>query len=218
VVAVISVKSKMTLGEIESGVKNLMSVAPLDCKFRANVLVPGTDKPLPAIAKFLVFYSQPESIKSVLPRVGSVVSDAVATSPDLSVRIVKAMTECDPFDGHHPSWEEARRALPRLIATIEPGDANFVQGWGPSNSGPVASSGSSLQRLPWMYRCDSLLTTSLEKLVFLLLREAFRCLASPALSSLSSWGDLDPTTGIRIGSVEEAIEGEGVALVDARLL
>jgi len=222
VVAVVSIKSKMTLPELANGLQNLMSVGPLDYAFRSNWLMPGSNTPLPAIAKFLVFYSQPDSTKSILPRIGSVVSDAITASAEVSKRVAKAMRKCDPFEGQDPNWEEARRAFPRLIATIEPGESNYIQGWGPSytpiqedNPATPRIFGPGLRRLPWMYRCESKITTSLEKLMFLLLRSVSATLGVAAVSTLASWGDLEPTTGMRIGDAEELVEDEGVALVDA---
>jgi hypothetical protein len=219
VVAVVSVKSRMTLAELESGLRNLMSVAALDYGFRSNWAMPGTDKPLPAIAKFLVFYSQPDSTDSVLERIGSVASEIIVKSPEISKPLTKAMIACDPCSSHDPNWEEARRALPRLIATIEPGEANYVQGWGPPDDLLGQSTfGPGLRRIPWMYRCENKNTTSLEKLAYLLLRTVHSTLAYPAISTLASWGDLEPTTGMRIGDAAEMVEADGTALVDASLL
>jgi hypothetical protein len=74
--------------------------------------------------------------------------------------------------------------------------------------------GPGMKRLPWMYRHDCKITSSLEKFVFLLLGAVLDSIDSPSLSTLSAWGDLNPVVGARAGSAEETVEAEGVRLID----
>jgi hypothetical protein len=97
VIAVVSVKSRMSTKEIRQGLKKLMSVAPPDAAFRSNVKLPSTDRALPAIAKFLVFYSQAASTNNVLPTVASTLSDLFATRIDLAHPLVDALRCVDPI-------------------------------------------------------------------------------------------------------------------------
>lgn len=131
VIAVVSVKSKMTTEHLRQGIDNLASVAPLDLTFRKGLTFPATGRLLPAIAKFLLFFSQPDSHNSMLRNGAETVRTAVHRHEDMEAHLVQSMRAVDPFRRQDPMWDEARRVLPRHIAVIEPGPANYVQGWGP---------------------------------------------------------------------------------------
>lgn len=215
VIPVVSVKSKMTTEHLWQGIDNLASVAPLDLTFRKGLTFPATGRLLPAIAKFLLFFSQPDSHNSMLRNGAETVRTAVRRQGDIEGHLVQSMRAVDPFRGQDPMWDEARRVLPRHIAVIEPGPANYVQGWGPPEDQFASKTyGGGMRRVPWLYRHESRLPTAFEKFVYFLLTSVFHWLASPALSLLSAWGDLNPAAGARAGDIEEIIEFEGAALLE----
>jgi len=215
VIAVISVKSTMTLSELKGSLENIMSVVPLDYAYRSTYINKRTGQPLPPISKFIIFYSQPKSLRSILPRIQEYYADFMTQKTEILHPLVEALKKIDPFKGDDPNYIETRRAYPRLITTIEAGKANYVQGWGPPDDIYARNTyGPGMKRLPWMYRHDTKITTALEKFVFLLLSSVAIWLETPAISIISAWGDINPLTGIRIGDVEEIINDEGVPLLD----
>jgi hypothetical protein len=214
VIAVISVKSRMTPQELRHGLENLLSVAALDAKFRRSILT-RNQRRLPAIAKFLVFYSQPQSTENIFPTIQEFYANVLAQRSDLASVIVPPLQRVDPLKLDYENWEEVRRVYPRLITTIEEGPANYTQGWGPpEDTYGQGVYGPNLRRLPFMYRHDTKITTAFEKLIFRLLEVVFYALESTGLSLLSAWGDLNPATGFRSGDVEETVETEGVPLLN----
>ncbi|MDD2467254.1 MAG: hypothetical protein PHI97_24975 [Desulfobulbus sp.] len=214
VIAVISVKSKMTSKELDHGLDNLLSVVPLDLKFR-RFIYPKTGKPMPPIMKFLVFYSQPDSIKAILPRIQNFYANALQLRSDFTASIIPSLQRINPFDVDLEIWDDLRRIYPCLITTIENGGANFFQGWGPPDDiYGQGVYGPGLRRLPYMYRQSTNITTGLEKFMYYLLESIYRVLESPGLSLLSAWGDLNPATGTRGGDPFETLESEGVPLLD----
>jgi hypothetical protein len=216
VIAVISVKSKMTLPELRHGLDNLLSVAQLDINFRHFLLRNGQSLvPVPPISKFLVFYSQPSSTKNILPTIGKLFNRTLAERPELAKSVVPPLQKVNPTSPFDPYWDEVRRVYPRLITTIEPGLANSVQGWGPPAEILAQSSyGPGMRRLPYMYRHDTKLTTAFEKLIFQLLSSVYRTLRTSGISLVSAWGDFNPKTGVRSGDAEEIVEGDAVPLLD----
>lgn len=225
VIAVISVKSGMTNKALREGLNNLLSIAPLDIGFRRNILVKD-EKRMRSIAKFLIFYSQPKSTKSILPAIQKFYSENLIKHPDLLDILLPALNKIDPFKYEQEIWEDISRIYPQLITTLDDGPANYYQGMGP----PLLNLGSpediikntfysdEIKRLPYMYRHGTKITTAFEKLVFHILQAVYITLESKGLSLLSAWGDLNPATGCRSGDAWELIESEGVPLLDpARL-
>lgn len=214
VIAVISVKNRMTPLKLRHGLDNLLSVAFLDAKFRRSILT-RNQKRMPAIAKFLVFYSQPQCTKNILPTIQEFYADVLAKQSELVRVIVPPLQRIEPLELDYENWEEVRRVYPRLITTIEEGPANYTQGWGPpDDTFGQGTYGPNLRRLPFIYRHETKITTGFEKLMFRLLEAVFHTLESPGLSLLSAWGDLNPATGFRSSDAEETVETEGVPLLN----
>ena len=108
VIAVISVKSKMTLKELDHGLDNLLNVVPLDLKFR-RFIHPRTEKPIPPIMKFLVFYAQPDSIKPILSRIQKFYANALNSRRDFTEAIIPSLQQINPFEVDLGIWDELRR-------------------------------------------------------------------------------------------------------------
>ena len=215
VVAVVSVKSRMTYSDLKGSLENLLSVAPLDFAFRSTYINKITGVALPPIAKFAIFYNQPNNIKEILNRIKIFYANVFSKHSDIAKPVIDAMRQVNPLNNTDPNWDTIRRAYPRLITTISKGRANYVQGWGPPEDIHAEHVyGPGLKRLPWMYRHDNSITSPLEKFVFLLLLATAKYLESPTMSITSAWGDLNPLTGCRVGDVEEMINEEGVPLLD----
>lgn len=213
VIAVVSVKSKMTLSELRHGLDNLLSIAPLDTTFRSLLLQNG-QRLLPPILKCLVFYSQPDATENILPAIKDFFCQVLTERVDLADSVIPPLQNVNPRAHDDPNWDEVRRIYPRLITTIEPGPANYAQGWGPrEDEFGQFSYGPGLRRLPYIYRHDTKLTTAFEKLMFQLLSAVYQALRTPGISLVSAWSDLNPRVGARSGDAEELIMNEGVPLL-----
>lgn len=215
VLAVVSVKSKMTLGALAHGLDNLLSIAPLDLQFRRGLVLRSSEKPLPAIMKFLIFYEGPASLQNATQKIGNFFVQELSKNRELTNVLVTALSSVNPFN---PAWEHRQdllRIFPRMIITLGKSSANFTQGWGPPEDGLAQRTfDPGLKRLPYMYRQSSQLTTGFEKLMFLLLATIYDVLGTPEISLLSAWANVDPKTGVAMVDIEEALLNEGVPLLD----
>lgn len=74
--------------------------------------------------------------------------------------------------------------------------------------------GPGLRRLPFIYAQDLKLATSLEKLIYQVLRSVYRTLGTAGWSSVSAWGEMNPRYGFRVGDSDEIIESTGLPLLN----
>ncbi len=225
VVSVISVKSDLDQQRtVEDGVRNLLSVVPLDQAFRHHV---DPEHALPPITKFLFGFRRSAQAASVSKWIAETYRQAVASDASLSRPLRDALATVEPL---HPSQEHTwvvERVFLKLALDVHTEGVSYLQGWGPPDDieaaiqrgfdpdarfpsyGPFG-----LRRLPYLYQQRSKLTTPLEKLVFYALGSAYRFLGTPGGSVVSAWGDFNPVHGVRIGDAAEIDETSGEQLLD----
>jgi hypothetical protein len=215
VIAVISVKSNMTKGDIEGALDNLFSVVPLDLAYRGTWQDEAGKPTVPPILKCVVGYESPTNVESVLPTVSEFYATRT-TDPETAKTIAAALRKFDP---HNPQPEQRyplERVYTKLIVPLD-GNVSFLQGWGPPPDSTVLVP-PPLKRLPFMYRQGAALTSPLEKLVHRVLSAVYECLGTPGIALRAAWSDINPLTGWRFGDADEIEEPSGVALIDARYI
>jgi hypothetical protein len=219
VIAAISVKTALHRAELIDALDNLASVSTLDTAFRM-----GTHRDTGAlihepILKAVVAYEGPANVETALQTVQTFYEDLFSKNPEAATEMRRVFSTFDPIQPSEESIADARRQLPMIIAAIESNEMSLVQGWGPPEDRfGKQTHGPGLRRLPFMYAQDSKLTTSLEKIVYQVLRSVYLTLGTTGWSLVAAWGEMHPRYGFRIGDSDEIIESTGVPLLDPQRL
>jgi hypothetical protein len=214
-ICVISVKSNLLNRDLKQGLENLLSITPIELRFRQFVPVQGNQMAIPPITKFLVGYATRRRPGSILAFVSDYYKKFFVKNTELATHLSRVYSEIDPF---HPSETHTfliSRIFPRMIATVDVSGSSFFVGYGPPDD-PMANKrfGPGLRRLPYLYKQRNDKTTSFEKLCFEVLESVYRVIGTVDWPTTSAWININPATGVSSGDVWEIEEESGVPLVD----
>lgn len=219
VIAAISVKTSLDRNDLIDSLDNLMSVVPLDRSFRRGVFIETNEAIHRPILKLVVSYDGPNNQDTALATIGQFFEERIASDTDLAKELQGVFQAFDPV---HPSSEHViavDRIFPSLIAAIESKEISFYRGWGPPDDRTASKTyGQGLRRLPYMYAQKSELTTTLEKVVYHVLRATYAALGTHGWSLVSAWGEINPALGFRVGDADEVHEERAVRLLNPERL
>src|SRR5690606_9318550 len=157
----------------------------------------------------------PVNAETALQTIRTFYEDLFSKNIDAASEVRRVFAAFDPVSPSEECIADARRQLPMLVAAIEANEMSLAQGWGPPEGRlGTQTYGSGLRRLPFMYAQDSKLTSSLEKLIYQILRSVYLALGTTGWSLVAAWGEMNPRYGFRIGDSDELIESTGVPLVN----
>ena len=221
VIVVLSIKTTLKHKDLKSGLENLQSMVPLDLAFRWGGLGTAVDSICPPIVKFLVSYASASSPQEAQETISSFYCEQLATNPKLTEAVVPALQDVEPDGRWKLSLQKddmMARVFPQLITAIESDESCYLRAWGPPDDlSGGRTFGPNLRRLPYIYRADAKITTSLEKLVFDVLAAVYRALGTHGYSVLAAWGDLS-SNGTSVNYEREIVEREGLPLLNPEQL
>jgi hypothetical protein len=216
VIAVLSVKSNLQNRDIDSGLCNLLSITPIELRFR-NFLAKDDQHPIfPPITKILVAYDSRRVPARIQQRVANFFTDLFAQDAALSAYLRETFTQIDPRNPSHRDQFLISRILPRMIGTVRLCGPSFSIGYGPPDDlFGNQRFGPGLRRLPYIYQQANEVTRSFEKITFEVLQSVYRILGTLGWSHTSAWIDIDPDRGVRGGlDAWELQENTGLRLLD----
>lgn len=214
-ISVISVKSNLHNRDLQQGLENLLSVTPIELRFRQFPPVHGNHTAIPPITKFLVGYATRRRPASISAFVSNYYKKLFAENADLARVLTKVYSDIDPFRPSEAHTSLISRIFPRMIATVDVRGSSFFIGYGPpSDLQAHKRFGPGLRRLPYLYKQRNNKTTSFEKLCFEVLESVYRIIGTVDWPTTSAWININPVTGVSPGDAWEIEEDSGVPLVD----
>lgn len=214
VVSVLSVKSRLDNRDLKDGLDNLLTVTPIELRFREFQWADHAGA-FPPITKFLVAYSTRRPPQNIQKFVADYYIRLFATDGALATALTTALKEINPLAPAPRDQFLISRLLPRMIATIDLKGPSFFVGLGPpDNIINRQTYGPGLRRLPYLYRQSNLRTRSFEKLCFEVLKSVYRIIGTLDWPTTAAWIDVDPVKGFQGGDAWEVEEDSEVSLVD----
>lgn len=211
VIAVVSVKSKLTSDDLKHGIENLFSLNVLDINYKYNFssYYPDSSEFYP-ISKFLVFYDGSElSNDDICQKIASIYLELIGKEKICKKYLSEILKEIDFYDHKAETLKKIfnlSRVFPRQICAIESNFKSFYFGTGPLKN-------SENQWGPTIYPQEQQITSPFEKFIFYLLQPVYDCSGAKGISVKSAWGDIDPSKGWRSGDASEIIDNKGIPLI-----
>jgi len=219
VICVLSVKSHMNKRDLQRGLGNLLTVTPIELKFRQFEPLKDDQKPFPPIAKFLIAYSTKRPVGNIMRDVSDYYVSIFANDKHLSSQLVSAYKAINPFEPSERDTFLILRLLPKMIATVNINGPSFFIGYGPPEDLFAQQTyGPGLRRLPYLYNQVNIRTKSFEKLCFEVLRSVYRVIGTLDWPIVSAWIGINPATGESEGDLWEIDENSGISLIDPDVL
>jgi len=215
VISVISVKSNLHNRDLQQGIENLLSITPIELRFRQFPPIHGNQMAIPPITKLLVGYTTRRKPAKISDFVSGCYRKLLAENSDLMKILTKVYSEIDPVNPSDTHTFLISRIFPIMIGTIELGGSSFFVGHGPPNDIHAQKRfGPGLRRLPYLYKQQNNITTSFEKLCFEVLTSVYRIIGTTDWPTTSAWININPVTGVSPGDAWEIEEQSGVPLID----
>lgn len=215
VIAVLSVKSNLNNRDIDEGLENLLSITPIELRFR-NFSSPQTQNPIfPPITKILIAYDSKRKPDRIQHRISKFYTTIFSRNAELGGFLREACTRIDPINPSDQDQYLISRILPRMVGTVRLTGPSFFVGYGPPNHTLSGDSfGPDLKRLPYLYQQANEITRSFEKITFEVLQSVYRVLGTLGWSVTSAWLHVNPDRGVGAGDAWEIREDTGLPLFD----
>jgi hypothetical protein len=200
VIAVISVKSSLTNKHLKESLENISSIIPLDYMFRSSNGNETTG--LPPIRKYMVFYEYESKVGTILNTVQHFYNQLYNQPNFIDVdRLLRSLRKYKRVSNGSDLLEAisaSRRVFVSSIATINKGsednsksDGNFMMF---VEENTDVNRFENLPLLPYLYRQESNITSSFEKLVFDVLQAVSIAIGTRGWRSIHTWIAQDPIT------------------------
>ena len=218
VIAAIAVKSKFGKRDIENGLDNLLSISPIEIKFR-NWVNKDTGKPMyEPILKIFFSFRDPKTEDSALKAAAQFFVDTFSQNEEFATEMYEALVDFNPIQPNAIDVMRVERIIPKLLISVGEKNYSLIQGWGPPDRGQKTYGPAGLKRLPYYYSQKNKITTPLEKMMYEILTSVYLSLNTQGWSLVSAWGDFQPVEGARGGDAMELDESKSAPLLDPKKL
>jgi len=209
VIAVITIKTNLDAGELESSLENLLSISELDFVYRYKYSqYEKYEKTYLPIHKFAIFYNTKMDRDKVIYKIRDFYNNVLNETPFLKEQLFNLLMN-EKFEHFSKNTEDFARLFPRQIFSLDNNDICYYFGFGPTKTKDINPRNWG----PCVYPQKNDITKPFEKFIYYLLQIVYLTLDTPGIPTLCAWGDINPSLGYRNMDISEIIEDNGISII-----